>query len=168
MHFMMLAAHSPGIGSCYIGQGWTAFSDPYGQAFLYKCQIRPDYYAVMQFLLGYPRKGGNQAAYACVNLGKACAPIEIINRSICIKADIGGSVDCFAHCNDNIAPYTNTKILKMNTLNTTKEGKTLHPLSFLLFELITNVSLLLRFFFVIFNNIKYGTIQNIAKSVYCM
>lgn len=30
-----------------------------------------------------------QAAYACVNLGEACAPTEIIDRSICINADIG-------------------------------------------------------------------------------
>ena len=28
---MMLAADALGIGSCYIGQGWTAFDDPYGQ-----------------------------------------------------------------------------------------------------------------------------------------
>lgn len=31
---MMLAADSLGIGSCYIGQGWTAFADPYGQEIL--------------------------------------------------------------------------------------------------------------------------------------
>lgn len=31
---MMLAADSLGIGSCYIGQGWTAFDDPYGQEIL--------------------------------------------------------------------------------------------------------------------------------------
>lgn len=30
-----------------------------------------------------------QAVYACVNLGEACAPTEIIDRSICINADIG-------------------------------------------------------------------------------
>lgn len=56
---MMLAAHALGIGSCYIGQGWAAFSDPYGQEILHKWQIRPDYYAVMQLLLGYPREGDN-------------------------------------------------------------------------------------------------------------
>ena len=28
---MMLAADALGVGSCYIGQGWTAFADPYGQ-----------------------------------------------------------------------------------------------------------------------------------------
>ncbi|MCD8066016.1 MAG: nitroreductase family protein [Oscillospiraceae bacterium] len=27
---MMLAADSLGIGSCYLGQGWPAFADPYG------------------------------------------------------------------------------------------------------------------------------------------
>lgn len=30
-----------------------------------------------------------KAVYACVNLGEACAPTEIIERSICIDADIG-------------------------------------------------------------------------------
>lgn len=30
-----------------------------------------------------------KAVYACVNLGEACAPTEIIDRSICINADIG-------------------------------------------------------------------------------
>ena len=52
---MMLAADSLGVGSCYIGQGWTALSDPYGQEILRQWNIRPDYYAVMQLLLGYPR-----------------------------------------------------------------------------------------------------------------
>ncbi len=54
---MMIAATSLGIGSCYIGQGWQAFADPYGQEILKKWQIRTDYYAVMQLLLGYPREG---------------------------------------------------------------------------------------------------------------
>ena len=54
---MMLAADSLGVASCYIGQGWTAFADPFGQEILRKWEIRPDYYAVMQLLLGYPRKG---------------------------------------------------------------------------------------------------------------
>ncbi len=54
---MMLAADALGIGSCYIGQGWTAFADPYGQEILKKWGIRTDYYAVMQLLLGYPREG---------------------------------------------------------------------------------------------------------------
>lgn len=53
---MMLVADTLGIGSCYIGQGWTAFADPYGQEILRKWDIRTDYYAVMQLLLGYPRK----------------------------------------------------------------------------------------------------------------
>lgn len=52
---MMLAADSLGIGSCYVGQGWTAFSDSYGQDILRKWEIRTDYYAVMQLLLGYPK-----------------------------------------------------------------------------------------------------------------
>lgn len=54
---MMLAADSLGVGSCYIGQGWTAFSAPYGQEVLHRWGIRTDYYAVMQLLLGYPRAG---------------------------------------------------------------------------------------------------------------
>ncbi|HIS68252.1 MAG TPA: nitroreductase family protein [Candidatus Gallacutalibacter stercoravium] len=54
---MMLAAESLGIGSCYIGQGWTAFADPYGQEVLRKWGVRTDYYAVVQLLLGYPRQG---------------------------------------------------------------------------------------------------------------
>lgn len=54
---MMLAADSLGVGSCYIGQGWTAFADPYGQEILKQWDIRTDYYAVMQLLLGYPREG---------------------------------------------------------------------------------------------------------------
>ena len=53
---MMLAADSLGIGSCYIGQGWTAFADSYGQEILRKWEIRTDYYAVMQLLLGYLRE----------------------------------------------------------------------------------------------------------------
>ena len=54
---MMLAADALGIGSCYIGQGWTAFADPYGQEILKRWNIPVDHYAVMQLLLGYPRKG---------------------------------------------------------------------------------------------------------------
>lgn len=54
---MMLAADSLGVGACYIGQGWTAFADIYGQEILRKWGIRTDYYAVMQLLLGYPRPG---------------------------------------------------------------------------------------------------------------
>ena len=30
-----------------------------------------------------------QAIYACINYGEACAPMEILDRSICINADIG-------------------------------------------------------------------------------
>ena len=54
---MMLAADALGIGSCYIGQGWTAFADPYGQQILRQWSIPTDRYAVMQLLLGYPREG---------------------------------------------------------------------------------------------------------------
>ena len=54
---MMLAADALGIGSCYIGQGWTAFDDPYGQEILRQWNIPVNHYAVMQLLLGYPREG---------------------------------------------------------------------------------------------------------------
>lgn len=54
---MMLAADSLGVGSCYIGQGRTAFADDYGQEILRRWNIRTDYYAVMQLLLGYPKPG---------------------------------------------------------------------------------------------------------------
>ena len=54
---MMLAADALGVGSCYIGQGWPAFADPYGQEILRQWAIPTDHYAVMQLLLGYPRPG---------------------------------------------------------------------------------------------------------------
>lgn len=54
---MMLAADALGVGSCYIGQGWTAFADPYGQQILRQWNVPADRYAVMQLLLGYPREG---------------------------------------------------------------------------------------------------------------
>lgn len=56
---MMLAADSLGVGSCYIGAGWTAFADPYGQEILKEWGVRTDYYGVLQLLLGYPRIGDN-------------------------------------------------------------------------------------------------------------
>lgn len=54
---MLLAADALGVGGCYIGQGWTAFADPYGQEILRRWGIRADYYAVLQLLLGYPQAG---------------------------------------------------------------------------------------------------------------
>ena len=54
---MMLAADALGIGSCYIGQGWPAFADPYGQEVLKNWRIPTDHYAVMQLVLGYLREG---------------------------------------------------------------------------------------------------------------
>ena len=59
---MMLTADALGIGSCYIGQGWTAFADPYGQEILQQWNIPTDRYAVMQLLLGYPREGDKHPA----------------------------------------------------------------------------------------------------------
>ena len=54
---MMLAADALGIGSCYTGQGWEAFADPFGQEILKQWNVPTDHYAVMQLLLGYPREG---------------------------------------------------------------------------------------------------------------
>ena len=59
---MMLAATALGVGSCYIGQGWTAFAGPCGQEILRRWDIPPDRYAVMQLLLGYPRQGDGHPA----------------------------------------------------------------------------------------------------------
>lgn len=59
---MMLAADAWGIGSCYIGQGWPAFADPYGQEILREWGIPTDHYAVLQLLLGYPRAGDKHPA----------------------------------------------------------------------------------------------------------
>ena len=38
-------------------QGWLAFADDYGQEILRKWNIRTDYYAVIQLVLGYQKKG---------------------------------------------------------------------------------------------------------------
>ena len=54
---LMLAADALGVGSCYIGQGWAASADPYGQEILAQWAIPGDHYAVCQVLLGYPRPG---------------------------------------------------------------------------------------------------------------
>ena len=59
---MMLAADALGIGSCYIGQGWTAFDDPYGQEILRQWNVPTDRYAVMQLLLGYAKEGDKHPA----------------------------------------------------------------------------------------------------------
>lgn len=59
---MMLAADALGIGSCYIGAGWQAFAGPYGQEVLQKWNIRRDYFAVAQVLLGYPLDEKHPAA----------------------------------------------------------------------------------------------------------
>lgn len=59
---MMLMADSMGVGSCYIGQGLTAFANPFGQEILRKWEIPDGYYAVMQLLLGYPKKEDSHPA----------------------------------------------------------------------------------------------------------
>lgn len=52
---MLLAAHSVGLGGCYIGSAWESFADPFGQEVLKKWNIRTDYYAALHVLLGYPK-----------------------------------------------------------------------------------------------------------------
>ena len=52
---MLLAAHSIGLGGCYIGSAWESFADPFGQEILKKWNIRTDYYAALHVLLGYPK-----------------------------------------------------------------------------------------------------------------
>lgn len=54
---MMLVADALEVGSCYIGEGWKAFDDPYGQEILKEWDIAHDYYGVTQLLLGYPKQG---------------------------------------------------------------------------------------------------------------
>ncbi|MDE7284211.1 MAG: nitroreductase family protein, partial [Lachnospiraceae bacterium] len=53
---MLLAAHSIGLGGCYIGSAWDSFRDAFGQETLIKWNIRTDYYAVIHVLLGYPKE----------------------------------------------------------------------------------------------------------------
>ena len=53
---MLLAAHSIGLGGCYIGSAWDSFRDAFGQETLRKWNIRTDYYAVIHVLLGYPKE----------------------------------------------------------------------------------------------------------------
>lgn len=52
---MLLAAHSLGLGGCYIGSAWDSFADPFGQETLRNWGIRTDYYASVHVLLGYPK-----------------------------------------------------------------------------------------------------------------
>lgn len=56
---MMLMADSLGIGSCYLGEAYHAFADPYGQNMLETWKVRSDYYAVAQIVFGYPRSTDN-------------------------------------------------------------------------------------------------------------
>lgn len=52
---MLLAAHSIGLGGCYIGSAWDSFRDAFGQEVLKTWGIRTDYYAALHVLLGYPK-----------------------------------------------------------------------------------------------------------------
>ena len=55
--YMMLAADARGVGACYVGEGWNAFADPYGEDVLRRWNVPPERYAVLQLLLGYPLPG---------------------------------------------------------------------------------------------------------------
>jgi nitroreductase len=51
---MMLAAHSLGIGSCYISRAFDTFESPVGKKLWTECGIDPEYKAVCHVTLGYP------------------------------------------------------------------------------------------------------------------
>jgi nitroreductase len=51
---MLLAAHSLGIGSCFIGTAWEAFACELGQRLLRDWNIPDNYHADIQLCLGYP------------------------------------------------------------------------------------------------------------------
>ena len=51
---MMLAAHSLGVGSCWIHRAKQVFYDPEGKAILDKLGITGDYEGVGNLILGYP------------------------------------------------------------------------------------------------------------------
>ena len=53
---MLLAAHSIGLGGCYIGAAWESFAAPFGQEVLQRWGVRTDYYAAVHVLLGYPKQ----------------------------------------------------------------------------------------------------------------
>lgn len=52
---ILLAAHSIGLGGCYIGSAWDSFRDPFGQEILKQWNVRTDYYAALHVLLGYSK-----------------------------------------------------------------------------------------------------------------
>lgn len=64
---MLLAAHSIGLGGCYIGSAWDSFNSPYGQEILKKWQVNINYYAAVHVLLGYPEDIKNPSAKARKN-----------------------------------------------------------------------------------------------------
>lgn len=51
---MMLAAHSLGIGSCWIHRAKEVFNDPEGKALLQKLGIQGDYEGIGHCVIGYP------------------------------------------------------------------------------------------------------------------
>ena len=51
---MLLAAHSLGIGSCWIHRAKETFEDPEGQAMLRSLGIEGDYEGIGNCILGYP------------------------------------------------------------------------------------------------------------------
>ena len=51
---MMLAAHSLGLGSCWIHRAAEAFADPDGLALLQELGVQGEYFGVAHLVLGYP------------------------------------------------------------------------------------------------------------------
>lgn len=51
---MLIAAHSIGIGGCFIGSAWDSFDAPYGKQILQQWNIDKNYYACVQLTFGYP------------------------------------------------------------------------------------------------------------------
>lgn len=64
---MLLAAHSLGLGGCYIGSAWDSFRDPFGQEVLKRWGVRTDYYAACHVLLGYPKEQSAPTAKARID-----------------------------------------------------------------------------------------------------
>ena len=79
-------------------EGWYAAQDRYkdflrrhgGQKVLYlELGVGANTPGIVKFSFWRMTAENPKATYACVNLGEAFAPTEIIDRSICINADIG-------------------------------------------------------------------------------
>lgn len=56
MENLMLAAHSLGLGSCWIHRAKEVFATPEGQAILKECGIKGDYEGIGNCIIGYPNE----------------------------------------------------------------------------------------------------------------